>query len=189
MGGCAYLFRRYLHLGLTLVGVYAGTGLVYLGFVLGAYRLPPPPMLPGGWPLATAVVSAALLVWITLVNSAYLLVQMVVAVEDVGVWAGVVRAAQFVRDAFAEVAGIFLLVLLLVLTATVVAVLAAAGFALIAFVPFAGLILLPLQAVAWLLRGLLFEFIGLAALGAYLSRYRAYSGRALPALAVDARIA
>jgi hypothetical protein len=189
VGGCAYLFRRYLHLGLTLVGVYAGTGLVYLGFVLGAYRLPPPPMLPGGWPLATAVVSAALLVWITLVNSAYLLVQMVVAVEDVGVWAGVVRAAQFVRDAFAEVAGIFLLVLLLVLTATVVAVLAAAGFALIAFVPFAGLILLPLQAVAWLLRGLLFEFIGLAALGAYLSRYRAYSGRALPALAVDARIA
>lgn len=189
VGGCAYLFRRYLRLGLSLVGVYAVTGVIYLAFVLGAYRLPPPALLPGGWPVATAIVSAALLVWITLVNSAYLLVQMVIAVEDVGVGAGVVQAARFVRDAFAEVAGIFTLVLLLVLAATAVAVLAAAGFALIAFLPFPGIILLPLQAVAWLLRGLLFEFIGLAALGAYLSRYRAYSGRAVPALPAGVRIA
>ena len=39
---------------------------------------------------------------------------------------------------------------------------------------FLGLMVLPLQLAAWLLRGIVFEYLALAALGAYLSHYRWY---------------
>ena len=37
-----------------------------------------------------------------------------------------------------------------------------------------GLAVLPLQLAAWLIRGIVFEYLALAALGAYLSHYRWY---------------
>ena len=40
--------------------------------------------------------------------------------------------------------------------------------------PLVGLAVLPLQLAAWLLRGIVFEYLALAALGAYLSHYRWY---------------
>ena len=46
------------------------------------------------------------------------------------------------------------------------------GVALIAFIPFVGLVVVPLQLFALLLRGVLFEYIALTALGAYVSLYR-----------------
>jgi hypothetical protein len=42
---------------------------------------------------------------------------------------------------------------------------------LIAFVPLVGLAVFPLQIAALLLRGLVFEYLGLTALGAYLTLY------------------
>ena len=58
--------------------------------------------------------------------------------------------------------------------AATVSILATAGLGLIAFVPLVGLAVLPLQLAAWLLRGIVFEYLALAALGAYLSHYRWY---------------
>ncbi|HEY7056641.1 MAG TPA: hypothetical protein VH458_08965, partial [Vicinamibacterales bacterium] len=58
--------------------------------------------------------------------------------------------------------------------ATVASILATAGLGLIAFVPLVGLAVLPLQFAAWLVRGIVFEYLALAALGAYLSHYRWY---------------
>jgi hypothetical protein len=46
------------------------------------------------------------------------------------------------------------------------------GFYLIAYAPLAGLVVLPLQLGAWLLRNLVFQYLGLTALSAYLSLYR-----------------
>ena len=56
-----------------------------------------------GWTVATALASSVLIVWITLVNFFYLLTQMVMAIEDIGVRgsdaAGVaLRAQQLPRD-------------------------------------------------------------------------------------------
>jgi hypothetical protein len=65
-------------------------------------------------------------------------------------------------------------VLLLVTIATIASFLATAGLGLIAFVPFVGIAIVPLQLAAWLLRGIVFEFLGLSALGAYLMQYRYY---------------
>ena len=85
-----------------------------------------------------------------------------------------VRVAQFVRASTREVVGIFGIVLLLVAVATIASILATAGLGLIAFVPLVGLAIVPLQAAAWLVRGFVFEYLALTALGAYLTQYRYY---------------
>jgi hypothetical protein len=59
-----------------------------------------------------------------------------------------------------------------VVGATVISVVATTSLGLIAFVPFVGLAVVPLQLLAWLFRGVVFQFIGLSALGAYLHLYR-----------------
>jgi hypothetical protein len=56
--------------------------------------------------------------------------------------------------------------------AFVVSLVAAAAFGLVSFVPVAGVAVLPLQAAVWVLRGLMFPFIELAALAAYAAVYR-----------------
>jgi len=85
-----------------------------------------------------------------------------------------VRVAQFIRASLREVAGIFGVVLLLVALATIASILATAGLSLIAFIPLVGLAIVPLQAAAWLVRGFVFEYLALTALGAYLTQYRYY---------------
>jgi hypothetical protein len=175
--GCERLFPRYLRLGLTLIAVYGITGAAYLVVVLGGYQWAGNPGVFVGWTVVATLFSGSLIVWITIVNLFYLLLQMIIAVDDVNVRTAFGRVFHFLGGAFREVAGVFGVILLLVLAATAVSILAAAGFGLIAFVPFASIIVLPLQLAAWLLRGLIFEYIGLTALGAYLTRYRHFSGR------------
>jgi Kef-type K+ transport system membrane component KefB len=68
-----------------------------------------------------------------------------------------------------------LLVLALVVGATGASLLATAALSLVAFVPFVGLAALPMQLAAWLLRGLVFQYLGLTAVGAYLKLYRTFA--------------
>jgi hypothetical protein len=111
--------------------------------------------------------------WITVVNLFYLLAQLAVAVDDTGVRAGLRLAWRFVWADLRAVSRLFVIVLLLVVLTSAVALLAAAGLSLVAFVPLVGVVVwLPIQIVAWLVRGLVFEYLGLVALGAYLRLYR-----------------
>jgi hypothetical protein len=183
--GVRRLWKRYVKLGACLVLAYIGTGAVYLGFVVGGFTLTANAAVLLGWTIATALASSILLVWITLLNFLYLLTQMVIAVEDLGVRAGVRRVAHFIRTSPREVAGIFGVVLLLVGVATVASILATAGLGLIAFVPLAGLAVVPLQFAAWLLRGFVFEYLALTALGAYLTQYRHYARAMVAAPVMD----
>jgi hypothetical protein len=64
----------------------------------------------------------------------------------------------------------------LILAATAASLLATAALGLVAFVPFFGLAAIPLQLLAWLLRGLVFQYLGLTSVGAYLKLYRRFSG-------------
>lgn len=172
--GCRRLWRRYVRIGLGLLFVYGLTAAVYLAFVLGGYALAGNPAVLLGWTAAAAVASSVLIVWITLVNFFYLITQMVVAIEDVSVRTGVRLAVTFVWGHLREVAAVFGVVLVVVVVATAASILATAGLGLIAFVPLVGLAVLPLQFAAWLIRGIVFEYLALAALGAYLSHYRWY---------------
>jgi hypothetical protein len=172
--GARRLWRRYVRIGLGLLFVYAATAGAYLAFVLGGYALAGNPAVLLGWTAAAAVASSVLIVWITLVNFFYLITQMVVAIEDVSVREGVRLALIFVWGHLREVAAVFGVVLIVVIVATAASILATAGLGLIAFVPLIGLAVLPLQLAAWLVRGIVFEYLALAALGAYLSHYRWY---------------
>jgi len=174
LAGCARLWRRYVRIGLGLLIIYALTAGLYLAFVLGGYELAANSALMLGWTAAAALASSALIVWITVVNFFYLMTQMVVAIEDVPVRTGVGLAVRFVWGHLREVAAVFGVVLVGVVIATSASILATAGLGLIAFVPLVGLAVLPLQLAAWLLRGIVFEYLALAALGAYLSHYRWY---------------
>ncbi len=171
MSGAARLSRRYLTLGFLLVGVYLVSAAVYLVVVFGGYRWIANPTLLVAWTLVAALLSTALVVWITLVNLLYLLTQIIIAVSDRGVRWSLKEVFRFLRVEMWDVIGVFGVILLLVVLATVASIGATAGLGLIAVVPVATLIVLPLQLGAWLLRNLVFQYLGLAALTAYLHLY------------------
>jgi hypothetical protein len=171
---CRKFWRRYVKLGICLLLVYAATAGVVLGFAVGGYALVGNLGVLVGLSFATVMALGALVVWLTLINFLYLLTQMAIAVEDLGVREGMLHVAQFIRASTREVAGIFGIVLLLVTLATIASILATAGLGLIAFIPLVGLAIVPLQAAAWLVRGFVFEYLALTALGAYLTQYRYY---------------
>ena len=171
IGSARALFPRYARLGFILMGVYLVSGLGFLAVV--ARRDP-----AEGWSL-TALLTAVFVLWITIVNLLYLLVQIVVAADDCSVSAAARRVAAFLRRERRNVGTVFLLVLTLVMAATGASVLATAALGLVAFVPFFGLAALPLQLLAWLLRGLVFQYLGLTSVGAYLKLYRTFASRSL----------
>jgi hypothetical protein len=172
LDGCRRFWVRYVKLGFCLLLVYGGTAIAYFGPVLGGLALAWNSGILLGWTLATFTASSVVLVWLTIVNLVYLLTQMVIAVQDVGVREALVCVAGFLWARLREIAGIFGIVLLFVALATVASILATAGLGLIAFVPLAGFVVFPLTAAGWLLRGFVFQYLALTALGAYLTQYR-----------------
>ncbi len=175
--GCARLFRPYLTLGLSLMIVYAGSAGGYLAFVVYGYRAAEGRALIIGWTFVAALSAGLLVAWMTVVNMLYLLLQIAMAVDGVGVGGGCRATARFIRSEFRDLAGVFLVVVALAVAATIASALAWSGVGLIAFVPLVGLAVLPLQLVALVLRGLAFAFLGLTALGAYLTLYQGYASR------------
>jgi hypothetical protein len=176
--GCGRLFRRYVALGFGLMLIYALSVGGYLTFIAYGYRAADGGrVVIIGWTVIAAFAAALLLAWITVVNLMYLLLQVAMAVEGVGLLDGCRAAASFIRSEFRDLASVFLVVVGLVVAATLASALAWSGVGLIAFVPLVGLAVLPLQLVALLLRGLVFEYLGLTALGAYLTLYHGYRSR------------
>jgi hypothetical protein len=169
--GCSRLFRPYVMLGLLLMIVYALSVTGYLIFVVYGYQVVSGRALIVGWTFVAALAAGVLVAWITIVNLLYLLAQVTIAVDRIGLGEAFQAVARFVRAEFRELAGIFLLVLALVVAAMLASALAWSGVGLIAFVPLAGLAVFPLQLAALVVRGLVFEYLGLTALGAYVTLY------------------
>jgi hypothetical protein len=173
--GAAHLFPRYLRLGIGLMLIYAMSTLASLALVFG-------PAQSGNWRTLAVAASAAFVAWITLVNFLYLLCQMVIAAEDCSVREAVGLVGRLLRTRFRLVASIFMATLGLVVLTTAASILATAALGFIAFVPFVGLAALPLQLIAWLMRGVVFQYIGLTALVAHARVYRSLrEPAALPA--------
>ena len=122
--------------------------------------------------MLAAMASAGLVAWITMINFLYLLFQIVMAVDDCGLRDAAARVARLLRVHFRTVSAILVATLGLVVLATAASILATAALGLIAFVPLVGLAALPLQLIAWLVRGVVFQYIGLSALVAYARVYR-----------------
>ena len=161
------LFPRYARLGFGLMAVYLASGAAYLLTVLATHaasRL-----------LLAALITVGFVGWITLVNLLYLLMQIVIAADDCGVISAGARVLAFLRREWRIVAAVFAVVLALVIVATGASLLAAAALGLIAFVPLVWPAVLALQLMAWVLRGLVFQYIGLSSIGAYVKLYREFA--------------
>jgi len=176
-GGCARLFRPYLWLGLALMAVYALSITAYVVFVLYGYRAAEGRALIIGWTVIAALAAVLLVSWITVINLLYLLMQIAIAVERVGVADAARSVVRFIRAEFRDLLLVFLVVVALVVAAIFASALAWSGVGVIAFVPIVGLAVFPLQIAALLLRGLVFEYLGLTALGAYVTLYHGYAAR------------
>jgi len=163
--GASDLFRRYLVLGIGLMTIYLISTVLSLALVLD-------PDASEDWKMAAAGASLILVAWITIVNFFYLLFQIIIAVDDVSVREAAVRVIRLLRTAPRNVTLIFGATLALVILTTAASILATAALGLIAFVPLVGLAALPLQLIAWLVRGAVFQFIALTALVAYVRVYR-----------------
>ena len=178
--GARTLFPRYARLGGALMTIYFVTGGAYLGAVLASRSA------GDSWGM-TALFTAAFVTWITILNFLYLLVQIVIAAEDCNVTTAARRVAQFLRKARRPVVAVFLVILVIVIFATGASLMATTALGLISFVPILGLTVLPLQLAAWLFRGLVFQYVGLSSIGAYLKLYRSTSA-ATEGLLLDDRL-
>ena len=170
---CSRLFPRFARLGFGLMTVYLVSGTTYLSVVVASRAT------GEGWGL-TALFTALFVCWITVVNLAYLLLQIVIAADDCGIATALRRVATFVRAETRNIASVFGVVLAMVVCATGASILATAALGLIGFIPLLGLAVLPLQLSAWLLRGVVFQYLGLTAIGTYLRLYRGYAREAVP---------
>jgi hypothetical protein len=160
--GVRRLFSRYLRLGIGLTVVYAIIVAAYLAFLIG-------PSVPQALdkPLMVTLASLAVLVAITVVNFIYLLMQIVMAADDCGVLAAIPLVARLLRQRATELGQVLGAILALMLMATGASILATAALGLIGFVPFVGLAALPLQVLAWLVRGMVFQYVGLTGVATY----------------------
>lgn len=168
IGGVRRLFPRYLRLGIALTIVYGLVTTAYLAFLFG-----PPLSEALDGPVTTTMASLTVIVLITLVNFLYLLTQIVIAAEDCGVVEAVPHVARLIRRRTTALAQVLAAILSLMLMATGASILATTALGLIAFVPFVGLAALPLQVFAWLVRGVVFQFVGLTGVATYLRLHHA----------------
>lgn len=161
--GVRRLFPRYLRLGIALTIAYALIAIAYLMLFFT-------PSLPEALasPLVLTLASLAVIVLITLVNFVYLLLQIVMAAEDCGVLEAVPHVARLIRRRTKELTLVLSAILALMLLSTGASILATTALGLIAFVPFVGLAAVPLQVFAWLVRGVVFQFVGLTGVATYM---------------------
>lgn len=176
--GARSLFPRYARLGIALITIYFVTGGAYVAAVLASRSA-------GDGLGMTALLTAGFVAWITILNFAYLLVQVVIAAEDCSVTTAARRVGHFLRRARGPVAAVFGVILGIVVFATGASLMATAALGLISFVPLLGLTVLPLQLVAWLFRGLVFQYVALSSIGAYLRLYRSASAASEGVLFAD----
>ncbi|MGH9199800.1 MAG: hypothetical protein ACRD2A_01015 [Vicinamibacterales bacterium] len=167
VGGVRYLFARYVWLGAGLSLMYA----VLTGGYLAALFAPSSAVSLDSR-LAVTVASLVLIVLVTLLNFCYLLSQIVVATEDCTVYEAISLVGRLLRRRPIELTQALGTMLALMALVTAASILAMAALGLIAFVPFVGLAALPLQLLAWLIRGVVFQFVGLTGLVTYVRLYR-----------------
>ena len=119
MDGCARLFRQYLALGLLLILIYALSTGAYLAFVVYGYRAAGDRVLLIGWTFVAAIAAIALVAWITLVNFVYLLLQIAMAHDGIGLADACRAVAGFVRAEFRQVVLVFLVTVVTMIAGTI----------------------------------------------------------------------
>jgi hypothetical protein len=152
----------------------------YLGVMAGGFRALGGSSWTAAWPLLVLLSTSTIVVTITLLNLCVDVLRVIIVHDDCGVRAALARLRAFLMTDARQVVGIFGVVAALYALAAAGAVLAAAALTLVAWVPLVGLAVVPLQAAAWLLRGLAFQYLELTARSAYLTQYRRFMDPGFP---------
>ncbi|HEY6507643.1 MAG TPA: hypothetical protein VIY56_06495 [Vicinamibacterales bacterium] len=151
---------RFVRLGCGLLAAYLAMGSAFVAVVFD------------GTVVVAAAATLVLLLGVTVVNLFYLLAQVALVSEDCGPALACRRVVTVFLRAWLPVARVCGFVLAVVAGATIASILATAALGLVGFVPFVWFAVLPLQFAAWVLRGLVFQYIALGAVAAYASVYR-----------------
>lgn len=167
--------RRALVLALWLGAAYVAIGAVCLVVVVYGLSLTSRWEWLPAWPLLMLLATSVGVVAVSVINLVYDLLRVIIVTDDCGIAVAVRRLRQFVIEDARHVLGIFSVIGGIVVVATAGSLVAAAGLALTAWMPFLGMVVVPMQAVAWLLRGIGFQYMSLAALAAYQTQYRRFS--------------
>jgi len=182
---CRRFARRSVTLSVWLGVAYFVVGGGYVAVISYGFDLAVRTTSTGAWPILVIVSTTVAFVAITSVNLAYDLLRVIVVTDDCDLPEAVRRLRRFLSYEFRAVIGIFGIISGIFMLAVVGSVLAAAGLALVAWVPYIGFIFVPLQMVAWIIRGLVFQYVGLAALSAYQTQYRRFAQRDSSVRAID----
>ncbi len=153
---------RFVRLGSALLVVYVLSAAVYLEMVLQD-RV-------GG--TLVAALTVVFVAWITAVNLFYMLAQVAIVAGDCGVGTACMRVGGLLTRAWRLVGRVCGFVLVIIAGATIASLLATAALGFVGFVPFFWFAVVPLQLLAWVLRGLVFQYITVGAVAAYASIYR-----------------
>jgi len=136
------------------------------------------------WPAIVFGATSAGVVLLWFLHLLHDLLRIVVVTDDCRVSVAVGRLSRFLVARARQVLGILCVMGAARIVAGTASLLAAAGLGVMAWLPVVGLAFLPLQAAAWLLRGLLLQYMQSATLVAYQTQYRRLSaqrwGRSAP---------
>jgi hypothetical protein len=175
LGGVRRFRRRAVVLACWLAAAYLAAAVMSVVALTAGFRIVSASSWSAAWPLIVLIVTSTGVVTITVINLTYDLMRVVMTTDDCGLGAAFARLRTFVVQDARQVLGIFGVMMVVLAIVTAVSVFMTAALTLIAWVPFAGLILLPLQAAAWLIRGLVFQYLGLMTLSAYQTQYRRFA--------------
>lgn len=166
---------RSIALAVGLGVAYVAVAFLYGTLMRASFGMTDDPVWVSVWPFAVAVITSAGLVMVAALNLIYDLTRIVMVAEDCTIAAAARKLWRFVIADVRQVLGIFGVMGGISAAATAAALVATAGLALISWVPIVGLVVLPLQVVAWLIRGLVFQFMDLMTMVAYESQYRRFA--------------
>ena len=166
---------RSIGLALWLGAAYLVVGTTYMLTIGYGFQWAITSSWVQAWPLLVLVATSAGVIGVTATNLLFDLLRVVMITDDCGLRVAWKRVRTFLLVDARHVLGIFGTMALVLMIATAASITATAGLALVAWVPLAGLIVLPLQAAFWIARGLFFQYAGLTTLSAYQAQYRRFS--------------
>jgi len=158
-------------LGLSYVVIGGG----YLLVVGWGARLAADSAWSPAWPLLVLVATSAAVVGKTAADLVFDIARVIVATDDCGVRVALGRVRAFLLEDARQVLGIFGAMGLILLLATGGSIAATAGLALVAWIPLAGLLFVPLQVAFWIVSRVLFQYMGLVMMSAYQTQYRRFA--------------
>ncbi|HET9371726.1 MAG TPA: hypothetical protein VFO19_15800 [Vicinamibacterales bacterium] len=167
--------RRSALLTCWLGVVYAIGTTCYLTALGLGFSLPDRPWASALWPLIVLVATSTTVVGVSIVHFVHDLLRIIVITDDCRVSEAMSRLRAFLIVDVRQVLGIFAVMTVVVMFAGAIALLVTGSLALVAWVPFLGLLAVPLQIAAWLVRGLLFQGLSLMAVSSYQTQYRRFS--------------